>query len=264
MRRIVIAATAAVLLWAQAARAADFSDLWWKPGESGWGASIVQQGETAFVMVFAYAADGSARWYVASDARVIAYAPGGLPVFSGTLHRGRGPWHGAPFDPSRVEMAVVGTVGIETLAADRLRLHFEAEGATTVKELERLTWSRPEVDGFYLATFNLRQTFPNGAAYGTMAFGADALLRLEGPALSIRTEDTLGRTCEYSGGRTQAGHSARATGTFQCTPGTGGIQGSAGTFEIEDLHVTEHGFTGHLRTVSPDNLQRGPFSGTRR
>jgi hypothetical protein len=175
MRRIVIAATAAVLLWAQAARAADFSDLWWKPDESGWGASIVQQGETAFVMVFAYAADGSARWYVASDARVIAYAPGTLPVFSGTLYRTRGPWHGGPFDPSRVEMTPVGTVGIETLAADRLRLHFDAEGSVTIKELERLTWSRPEVHAFYLASFSLRQSQPNGVVFGTMAFGADAL-----------------------------------------------------------------------------------------
>jgi len=264
MRRSVIALIAAVLLCAQAARAADFSDLWWKPDESGWGASIVQQGETAFVMIFAYAADGNARWYVASDARVIAYAPGALPVFSGALYRGRGPWHGGPFDPSRVEMTPVGTVGIETLAADRLRLHFDAEGAVTIKELERLTWSRPEVYGFYLATFSLRQSFPNGVVYGTMAFGADALVRLEGPTLSIRAEDTLGRICEYTGERMQAGRAARAAGTFQCTPGAGGIQGSSGTFEIEDLHVTEHGFTGHLSTVAAETLQRGPFSGTRR
>ena len=257
-----IAAAAGIAVGAPAA-ASDYSDLWWKPEESGWGMSLVHQGETAFVMIFAYGSDGEARWYVASDARVVAYA-GNRPVFSGAVHRGRGPWHGGPFDPARVEFTPVGSVSVETLSQERVRLHLTAEGATTVKELERLTWSRPEVDGFYLATFNLRQTSPDASPIGTMAFGADARVRLEAGSLSIRAEDELGRTCEYAGQRSQAGRVARAAGTFQCTPGTGGIQDRSGTFEIEDLEVNANGFTGHLRTTSPDGLQFGPFSGTRR
>ena len=245
------------------AQASDYSDLWWNPAESGWGMSLVQQGETAFVMLFAYGSDGEARWYVASDARAVAYA-GDRPVFSGTLHRGRGPWLGGAFDPALVEMTPVGTISVEALSSERVRLHYTAEGAAGVRELVRLTWSRPEVDGLYLATFNLRQAFSNGVPYGTMAFGADARVRLEGTALFMRAEDQLGRACDYAGERTQSGRAARVSGVFTCTAGAGGIQGRSGTFEIQDLHVGAHGFTGYLRTTSPDGLQFGPFSGTPR
>jgi hypothetical protein len=263
MKRVAAWILAVVVVGSPLAGASDYSDLWWKPDESGWGMSLVHQGDTAFVLLFVYGADGEARWYVASDARAVAYA-GERPVFAGTLHRARGPWLGAPFDPSRVETAPVGSVSVEALSSGKVRVHYSAEGASGVKELVRLTWATPETEGFYLATFSLRQSLPNGVAYGVMAFAADASLRLEGPALWIRAEDALGRTCEYTGERLQAGRIAHAAGTFQCTPGAGGIAGSSGTFEIEDLQVTANGFTGYLRTVSPGTRQSGPFSGTRR
>jgi hypothetical protein len=64
------------------ANAGQFTDLWDNPQESGWGANVVQQLETAFVTLFVYGPDGKPMWYVASDARIVAYDDA-LPIFSG-------------------------------------------------------------------------------------------------------------------------------------------------------------------------------------
>lgn len=54
----------------------------------------MQQLETAFVTLFVYDPQGKPTWYYASDARIVAHVASGLPIFSGTLYRVEGPWHG--------------------------------------------------------------------------------------------------------------------------------------------------------------------------
>jgi len=242
--------------------ASEYTDLWWKPDESGWGVSVVQQEDTAFVMVYAYGGDGKPTWYVASDARITGYV-GAQPVFTGALHRARGPSLGGAFDPAQVEMTPAGTLYLETLSRDRLRLHFSAEGTSVTKELVRLTWRRPEVDAYYVSTFGLRQATPAGTLYGSLVYAADARLRLEGAEVVLRAEDQFGRTCVYTGSREQAGKVAAVTGTFDCSGGTNGLQARAGTFAVTELEVTANGFTGYLRTWSPAGQEYGRFSGTR-
>jgi hypothetical protein len=253
---------AAMIVLSAAATASQYTDLWWKPDESGWGVSVVQQDDTAFVMVYAYGSDGTPIWYVASDARITGHV-GAQPVFSGTLYRGRGPWMGGTFDPSQVQLTQVGTLSLETLSSDRLRLHYTAEGAHVTKELVRLTWRRPEVDAYYISTFALRQTGPEGPPYGSLVYAADASLRLEGAEVLLRAEDQFGRTCVYAGSRAQAGKVAAVTGTFECSAGANGLQARAGTFTVTELELTAHGFTGYLRTRSPAGQEYGRFSGTR-
>jgi hypothetical protein len=258
-----IAAWSALLIalaQGQAGYASQFTDLWWKPDESGWGVSVVQQQETAFAIVFAYGPDGKPVWYVASDARATVYA-GSLPIFTGTLHRARGPWHGGPFDPSQVETTPVGTLSLETLSHDRLRLHYTAEGATVVKELVRLTWRRPEVEGYFTSSFSLREA-SNGAPIGALIYAADTFVRIQGDAVLLRAEDEFGRTCEYSGTRAQTGKLLAASGVFACSAGRNGLQARSGTFELSDFELTAHGFTGYVRTYAPGAHEYGRFSGT--
>jgi len=264
MKRIAaIAAGLAMLLGAAAAGASQFTDLWWKPDESGWGMSLVQQDDVAFLMIYGYAPDGRPVWYVSSDARITGLS-GTLPVFSGTLHRGRGPALGGPFDPAQVEMSPVGTVSVETLSSGRLRLHVAADGITFVKELVRLTWREPDAGGWFLASFSLRQATVEGAPYGTLSFSADAELRVDGSELVLRADDEFGRVCEYRGTREQAGKMAIAAGTFSCSAGANGLQPRSGTFQLSDLEVTSHGLTGYLRTFGTSHLEYGRFSAARR
>ena len=62
-------ATLAILLCSTAASAittsADYSDMWWNPNESGWGANMIQQEDVIFVTFFVYDSTGKPTWFVA-------------------------------------------------------------------------------------------------------------------------------------------------------------------------------------------------------
>ena len=265
MRTIQLAAAAAAMA-ALPAAAGQYTDLWYNPQESGWGANVVQQLDTAFVTLFVYGPDGKPTWYVASNANVIAYGSGGLPIFSGTLYRTTGPWHGGAFDPRRVEVSAVGTVSLEAIAKDRMRIHYVAEGVNQVKEVVRQTWSEPLVGANYMATYNLRQSLPSGGPpYGTMTLHTELLIHLDTAAHTavIRADDQFGRRCEYRGPYQQTGKLAKMTGEYTCTAGNDGVKGGSGTFEVSELEVAANGFSGYLRTYSAEVNQSGPFAGVR-
>lgn len=68
--------------------AANFSDLWWNPAESGWGLTFIHQGDGMFVAWYTYAADGQPQWLTALMTR---QADG---TFRGQLNR---PASGLPY-----------------------------------------------------------------------------------------------------------------------------------------------------------------------
>jgi hypothetical protein len=86
--------------------AVDYSDLWWNPGESGWGLNLVQHASrNIFAVWYTYADDGKRTWYV---------LPGGTWVnsttFTGTLYSTTGPAFDAPkFEAQRTKATGVGT-----------------------------------------------------------------------------------------------------------------------------------------------------------
>ena len=251
---------ATLLVLALPARASQYTDLWFNPRENGWGMNVVQQLETAFVTLFVYGADGKPTWYVASDARVIAYATGGLPVFAGTLYRTDGPWHGGPFDAARFHITPVGTITMEALAIDRMRVEYTADGVGPItREVIRMTWQYPLVAANYAAQFVMRESIPGQAPYGTRLYQADVLLHFEDSQAFMRVDDHLGVRCEYRGPFIQSGKIARASGSFTCDGG----DAPAGTFEISDFEVSPHGVTGYLRTFAASRNSFGRFAAAR-
>src|SRR6476619_4203554 len=68
--RLVAALAAATLCVltapSRASLGTNFSDQWWNPSESGWGASVLQQYDTLFIDLFVYGPDGLPRWYTAA------------------------------------------------------------------------------------------------------------------------------------------------------------------------------------------------------
>ena len=69
---------------ANAAATTNFSDQWWVPDESGWGASVLQQWDTLFIDLFVYGTDNKPTWFVA--AATLQPITGGHVVFSGDLY----------------------------------------------------------------------------------------------------------------------------------------------------------------------------------
>jgi hypothetical protein len=244
--------------------AGQYSDMWWNPQESGWGVNVVQQLETAFVTLYVYGADGKPTWYVAPRTTVYAYSgAGALPQFAGALYRTQGPWQGGAFDPAAVQVTPVGTLTLEVMAKNRIRVHYTAEGLSVVKEVVRQTWDTPIVATNYLATFNLRQVPIGSPPAGTLQYTGDMLVHFDGAAGFIRVDDHLGRRCEYRGAYVQAGKIGTVAGNFNCDPLAGPMLASSGTFELSDLEVSEHGVTGYLRTYGAAVNEYGRFAATR-
>lgn len=257
MNLVKRAGAAAALIGALplAAAAGQYSDLWWNPQESGWGVNVVQQEETAFVTLFVYARDGSPTWYVAPAARITHHASSG-PLFSGTLYRTKGPWHGGAFDPGRVEAATAGSVDLEVLAKDRMRVHYRADGVAVVKEVVRQTWGQPIIGAHYSGQFVLRQVPARGGPpAGVRDYPGDVLVHFDGGQGLMRVDDPL-RRCEYRGPYATAGKLIRFSGAYNCSAG----DGAAGRFEVEDLEISANGLTGYLRTWADDANQYGRFA----
>jgi len=245
--------------FATTVHAGQYSDLWFNPAESGWGVNVVQQAETAFVTLFAYGQDGKPVWYVAPSANIVAFASTG-PIFSGTLYRTSGPWQGGVFNPAQVQAVVVGSLQLEVLALDRMRVHYSADGANNlVKEVVRQTWALPLAGANYMAQFILRESIPGQPPFGTHTYQAEVLVVVGEATAFVRTIDPLGRTCQYQGPYSQAGKLTRITGAFSCNIG----DATSGTFEISNLEVTENGITGFLRTFAANNNASGRFGGAR-
>jgi hypothetical protein len=86
---------------ANAAATTNFSDQWWIPDESGWGASVLQQWDTLFIDLFVYGTDNKPTWFVA--AATLQSATAGHVVFSGDLYATSGGANfGAPFNRATV------------------------------------------------------------------------------------------------------------------------------------------------------------------
>lgn len=89
------------------AMATNYQDVWWTPGEAGWGVNFTHQGDTIFATWFTYDLDGAPLWLSATMPKV------STGVYSGTLYRTTGPAFSAvPFNPQGVVYAAVGTLTV--------------------------------------------------------------------------------------------------------------------------------------------------------
>ncbi len=117
---------------APAPPAANYSDLWYNPNESGWGVAFVQHTSgMAFVAWYTYDTFGNPKWYVASSCRV---AGSGC---TGTLYETSGPPFGPSFDPSRVVVRTVGTISFSFSSANSGTMSYTVNGSSGTKSISR-------------------------------------------------------------------------------------------------------------------------------
>jgi alpha-tubulin suppressor-like RCC1 family protein len=116
---------------AEAPPPVDYTDLWWNPGESGWGLAITHQSGTMFLAWYVYGAGGQPEWYVASSCAVDAHG------CSGTLYRATGPAFGPAFDASVVRLSAVGTARVTFSDANNATLEYTVNGVSGAKAITR-------------------------------------------------------------------------------------------------------------------------------
>lgn len=118
--------------------AANVTGLWWIPSESGWGATLTQQGSIIFVTIFTYDSANNPIWYVASHCEISG------DRCTDALYRVRG---GAPltrpFSSASVTQTSVGTVSLVFSDVNNGVMTFTIDGVSGSKQITRMLWGQP-------------------------------------------------------------------------------------------------------------------------
>jgi PKD repeat protein len=115
---------------------APMSALWWNENESGWGVTLTQQTDIAFVTLFTYNSNGFPAWYVASNCIVIGVGCTGdlYEVTGGSAISDK--WNGANKIVSQV-----GNISFEFSASDKGKMSFEINGVNGSKDIAVQVWA---------------------------------------------------------------------------------------------------------------------------
>ena len=230
----LIALAAAIPLQSQAAVTLDYSDLWFNPSESGWGANVIQQGDTLFVTLFVYGNNSQPTWFVASSVDRV----GTSSTFTGVLYRTTGPYFGASSFPSgSVSVTPVGTLTF-TPTASGATLNYSVDGTPVVKSLVRQTWELENIAGTYRGA--LSGTWAGcSVGNGPAEYTATYQIAQDGSSVQVREEGAA--TCNYVGAYSQAGRMGAIQGGGTCS------DGSNQTFAASNLQVTTAGLSGNVQ-----------------
>jgi hypothetical protein len=258
IRRAICSAVAASMLclsgalWATSF-STNYSDLWWNPTESGWGANITQQADTMFVTIFVYSQNAAPAWYSAT----LTFAGEGIngqKTFTGDLYETHGPWFGAAFNPSNVTYRKVGTLSFASNSTSTGVLRYSVDGTVVTKNVQRQTLLDNNLAGTYLgATQDLTSGCANPANNGIRTSDVGTItITHGGSAVTIQAP-----TCTFSGTYGQDGQAGSVAGTYTCTTGSSGtitfydlrseVSGIMGRYTGQDSACTFNGNIGALR-----------------
>lgn len=219
-----------------AMRTTDFSDLWWNPDESGWGANIAQQNDTMFVTLFVYNANGVPTWYVAS-AVTWTGASTSTPAFTGALFQTAGPYFGnGNFNPNNVTVTPVGTLSFAASGANAATLSYSVNGVAVTKAVQRQTFRASDINGTFLGASAGTWSGCGGGRDGFLEERATYSFTLANSNVQFR-EDGPGFTCIYTGTYTPTGRLGTMAGGGQCS------DGSNQTFTASEVDVSAQGIT---------------------
>jgi hypothetical protein len=202
--------------------AASYQDIWYTPGEEGWGLNITQQGDILFASWFVQGQDQAPTWFSAAASKT------GANTYSGPLNITRGAWFGGAWNPATVATTATGTATFTFNDKKSLRLVYSSAGTTVTKTLTRFTFAAQNLSGdFYGAELGTPTNCTNNGKYFAFSLFSIAASFTGGNGGPIKiTQETAGATgstfCTLSGNFVQYGTSIEASGNYTCTTGTSG------------------------------------------
>ena len=186
----------------------DYTDLWWNPNESGWGANIAHQTDTMVVTLFVYGAHGDPTWMIAPDTE---RQPDGS--FKGTLYTTTGTFYRNPYHASALTSTAIGTLTFTPSSFGQATLVYTVGGDKFTKPVQRQTWRNEDYSGYY---FGAREGYWDGCGApldGKVNSVTQFAVTQNGTAFSARDQGQ-GYTCNYTGTVNQQGRLASITGGF--------------------------------------------------
>jgi hypothetical protein len=193
----------------------DYTDLWYNPAESGWGANVVQQGTTMFITLFVYGPTGQPTWFVASDVRQSGDATSG--TFTGTLYQASGPYFVGTFNSANVAATPVGTVTFNASGVSTASLTYTVNGTSVAKTVQRQSFGTDNFTGSYLGG-SMGTWSACGARSGYVESGATLTVTQDGSAVTMR-EDGSNYTCTYTAQLGSSGRFGTLAGNGLCSDG---------------------------------------------
>ena len=244
LRKLLIASLSVAFLaggTAQAASTSDFSDQWWVPSESGWGASVEQQANTLVIDLMVYGSDGKPTWF-SGAALQQANAPAGHTVFTGDLYATTGPYHGGTFNPALVQIRKVGALMFDASNLNNATISYTVDGTPVVKNVTRLTWSYENLTGSYDAVW-----FTGCRGMAAYASPFDWTVTVTTVRHNADNTVSINLSCpmcwtnfnhEFRGTYAQSGHLGQITADL--------VAPDAGSITIVEIAKTTAGFTGRF------------------
>ncbi len=123
--------------------AANYTDWWWNPDQSGHGLNVGQQGSTVFLSWFTYDEAGKGMWVVLSgvlDGNVV----------TGDFYRTTGPRLGDAFDPAAVVATKVGTGRMTFASLHSATFDWTVNGKSGSVALVRESYGQFDPTGSYV------------------------------------------------------------------------------------------------------------------
>jgi len=115
---------------------ANYQDLWWSPGQNGWGLTITQHNDALFIAMYVYDAAGKPTWVVMSSGTWDA----AHTVYSGDLYVPTSSWFGA-YDKSRFAVGTAaGSASFRFNSANTATVTYNINGLSGTKNIERLAF----------------------------------------------------------------------------------------------------------------------------
>jgi hypothetical protein len=247
MRSLACALFALLLSAAAAATtvSTDYSDMWWNDNESGWGANVIQQGDTLFVTLFVYDAQMNPVWYVAP---ATAFQGGGK--FTGPLYAAKGPWYGGGrFDPAQVATNQIGDVTFEFTDHNHATLTYRVGGFVIKRVVTRQTWRMDSYAGLYKGSRQGRWMGCDASLNGRVDSFAELGISQQGDQIQVRDAGTR-YTCNFTGKLLPAGRFNEIEGEGVCDDNVGRY------FKATEVQVSQTGFSFRYKLETVGSLCR--------
>ena len=225
----------------------DFTDLWFNPGEGGWGLNVIHEYGIIFVTLYVYDASGTPHFYSASETR------GSGNSFTGRLYETRGTYFATtPYNPSAFGATAVGTLTLNFSTPNSGTLTYNVGAINVVKSISRFTFAVDNLSGNYLGGLTASSTC-SGQSQFTLVFDT---LRVTQTAtadpnnnpiimtVSFFNSAGVQSTCVFSGIYAPMGRLGNISGTYSCTFGT--TAGNAGSFTISNIESSQNGWNGRF------------------
>ena len=246
----------------------DYTDQWWAgQAEHGWGVNLIEQGTTIFATLFVYGQDQKPTWYVAT-----MFPTNGTTAFSGLLYATTGPYYGAgTFDSSVVTTTAVGTMTVSFSSAYNGTLNYVANGVSVNKSIVRQSFAVNNLAGTYMGGLAAAATnCGNGVTNGTIFMNGSLVVNQTAQnvsaALSFYNVSGLPTVCTFNGGLVAQGVMGQIqSGSFSCvvSNGTSNTTSNAGTFKLDNMTMTQSGFSGLFTGSDQYCSYNGYFGGIR-